>query len=95
MQQWLRMVSGGIEVDVWVVPGASRSGVAGVHHGRLRIRVAAPPEAGKANQAVAALLKRQTGAGRIELVRGATTRRKTFFIAGGDGADVEMRLTRS
>ncbi len=34
-------------VRVKVVPGASRSEVVGVHGDRLRVRIAAPPEAGK------------------------------------------------
>ena len=39
-------------VDVWVVPGANRSEIVGVHNDALRVRVAAPPEHGEANRAL-------------------------------------------
>jgi uncharacterized protein len=41
---------------VKVVPGASRTRILGPHGDRLRIAVAAPPEKGKANIALAAFL---------------------------------------
>jgi len=38
------------------VPGASRSGIAGVLGDRLKVRISAPPEAGKANDAICELI---------------------------------------
>ena len=66
-------------IDVWVVPGASRSEIVGVHNEALRVRLAAPPEGGKANQAMLVLL------GEIldvhpQLDRGSTSRRKQVRI---------------
>lgn len=46
----------GVLLRVKVVPGASRSRVAGLHGDRLKVQVAAPAEGGKANRAVCALL---------------------------------------
>lgn len=46
----------GLLLRVKVVPGASRSRVAGLLGDRLKIQVAAPPEGGKANQAVCELV---------------------------------------
>ncbi|HLP34390.1 MAG TPA: DUF167 domain-containing protein [Amoebophilaceae bacterium] len=49
----------------------------------LHIRVTAPPEKGKANQAIAALLSKALGIPKssIQLVQGATSRNKLFKIA--------------
>lgn len=72
----------GVELDVWVVPGGSRSAVRGEHAGRLRLAVAAPPEDGKANQAVRRLIGELAGVGphQVQLVRGAKSRAKTVRI---------------
>jgi hypothetical protein len=46
----------GAVIAVKVVPGASRSQVVGRLGAALKVKVAAPPEAGKANKAVCELL---------------------------------------
>jgi uncharacterized protein (TIGR00251 family) len=76
-----RSVSGGIELRLKVVPGASRTAVAGPLGDRLKLRVAAPPEAGKANAEVIALLERELG-GRAELIAGHTNALKTVVVRG-------------
>jgi uncharacterized protein len=81
----------GTEVDVWVVPGASRSEITGMHGEVLRVRVAAPPEGGKANKAVEALLSEATGA-RVRLVSGASSRRKRLLVEGSTVSDVSAAL---
>ena len=43
-------------IDVRVQPRASRPGPAGMHGGRLRIRLSAPPVDGRANEELVALL---------------------------------------
>jgi len=43
------------------VPGASRSGIAGVLGDRLKVRISAPPEAGKANDAICELIAQALG----------------------------------
>jgi hypothetical protein len=78
----IRAVDGGVEVDVLVVPNASRSGVIGVHGDRVKIRVTSPPEKNKANAAVVDLMKHVTGARRVEITRGRTGRHKTVVVNG-------------
>ncbi|MGB9626422.1 MAG: DUF167 domain-containing protein, partial [Phycisphaerae bacterium] len=51
-----RDTPGGVEVAVKVVPGSSRDRIMGVLGDALKIAVAAPPEKGKANQAVIEVL---------------------------------------
>ncbi len=78
----------GALIDVWVVPGARRSEIVGSHDGALRVRVAAPPEGGKANEAVTALLKKTLGARGVYLQRGARNRLKQFVIVAMAPADI-------
>ncbi|HLT96281.1 MAG TPA: DUF167 domain-containing protein [Acidimicrobiia bacterium] len=73
----------GVVVECWVVPGASRTEVKGVHADALRIRVSAPPEGGRANREVCKLLEKIFGA-RVELVAGETSRRKQVLVRGID-----------
>lgn len=65
-----------------VVPGAARSGVAGVLGDRLKVRVAVPAEGGKANRAVVELLKEWLGATEVEIVAGHSTAAKTVRARG-------------
>lgn len=71
-------------ITVKVVPGASRTAIVGLWGDALRLSVAAPPEAGKANAAVrkliAAALKVKRGA--VALVAGETRPLKRFTIRG-------------
>lgn len=76
---------------VWVVPGAKRTEVAGTHAGCLRVRVAAPPEKGRANRAVEELLTAELGF-RVRLISGAGSRRKRFVVRGVEVADLVARL---
>lgn len=76
-------------VYVRVTPGASRTAVEGLWRGpdgaaRLAIRVAAAPEAGKANDAVIAALAKRLSLRRsaIRIVAGASGRLKTLAVAG-------------
>jgi uncharacterized protein (TIGR00251 family) len=77
-------------VDVWVVPGASRTEIAGLHDGAVKIRVASPAESGKANRALASLLKAITGT-EAEMIRGQNSRRKQFLVRGVSAGDL-LRL---
>jgi uncharacterized protein (TIGR00251 family) len=72
----------GVLVDVWVVPGASRDEVAGVHDGALRVRVSAPAEGGRANRAVGRVVAAHLGGRRGAVVEGLTSRRKQVLVRG-------------
>jgi uncharacterized protein len=85
--------AGGSLVTVWVVPGASRAEVAGTYGDALKVRVPAPPEAGRANRAVEELLASVLGAV-ATVVRGPTTRRKTVEVPGLSPPQVAGLLDR-
>ena len=72
----------GVSVPVYVQPGASRTRVCGEHDGRLKLSVSAPPEKGKANQAVCRFLAAELGVPRshVRVVGGHTCRLKEVFI---------------
>jgi len=71
-------------IAVKVVPGASRTEIVGEWDGRLKIAVAAPPEKGKANQAIAKLLAEWLGVRRrnVTVIRGQASPLKTIRIEG-------------
>ena len=71
-----------------VQPGAKTTSCAGIHGDALKIRLAAPPVDGKANQALIAWLAQTLDCAQnsIELLRGQTSRRKTLSIEAGDEA---------
>ena len=76
----------GVVLRVHVQPGAGRSAVVGRHGTALKVRVAAPPVGGRANDACSELLVDTFGvnASQLELVGGRTSRAKTFRITGVD-----------
>jgi hypothetical protein len=81
-------------VAVRAVPGASRDGIAGTIGDRLKVRVVAPPEGGRANRAVCAAVAAAVGlkAGRVTLERGHGSRDKTLRVRGVRVADLAPRL---
>jgi len=78
----LRRTSDGVVLDLSVVPGAKRTEAVGLHDGALRLRLAAPPIEGRANEALVAWLADQLGVPRkaVELLRGASSRRKQVAL---------------
>jgi uncharacterized protein (TIGR00251 family) len=80
----IRSVEGGVEIDVQVVPRASRDAVVGRVGDRIKVSITAPPVDGRANDAIVELFATKVGAAKrdIVLVRGATAKRKTIRIAG-------------
>jgi uncharacterized protein (TIGR00251 family) len=81
---------GYVVIDVHVQPQSGRSAVVGRHGGALKVRVAAPPVGGKANDATRALLARTLGVkdGAVTLVSGASSRSKRIRVDGVDGPAV-------
>lgn len=71
-------------LPVKAVPGARRDEIVGPLGDRLKVRVSAPPEAGKANKAVCALVARALGLkpGRVSIHSGASHPEKTLRIEG-------------
>ena len=78
----LKAVGATCELQVQVVPNASRTQVAGLHDGALRVRLMAPPIEGRANAALLAWLATSLGLPRrsVQLLSGETNRRKRVAL---------------
>ncbi len=86
-----------VVLAVHVQPGAGRSAIVGRHGTALKVRVGAPPEGGRANEATGALLADTFGVkpSAVELVAGATSRSKQFRIQGVDPEEFHRQLERA
>ena len=82
---------GAITFAVRVAPRASRSEIAGAHDGALRVRVAAPPVDGAANEQLVRTLAKAMGVPRaaVEIVSGHQSRNKTVRIRGVERSRLE------
>lgn len=87
-------VAGGTRFRVRVQPRASKTALAGAFDGALRIRVAAPPVDGEANDALTRFLAKRLGCSRsaIRIVAGSTGRSKHVEVEGLDPDTVAARL---
>lgn len=86
-----------VVLHLHVQPAAGRSAVVGRHGSALKVRVAAAPEGGRANEACAALLAETFGitTADVELAGGGTSRTKSFRLRGLDLDEFPRRLERA
>ncbi|QDV35785.1 DUF167 domain-containing protein [Tautonia plasticadhaerens] len=84
----------GTVVAVVARPGSRRPGVLGERDGALLLAVSAPPDKGKANAALAALLAETLGckASAVRLIGGPASRRKRFLVEGRSAEAIRDRL---
>ncbi len=84
MELDVRERGGGVRFAVHVQPRASRSAIAGVHDGALRVRLAAPPVDGAANEELVRVLARWLGVARkdVSIAGGAASRSKLVDVRG-------------
>ncbi len=77
-----------------VAPGARKSAVVGRYGERWKIRVAAPAESGRANEALIELLGKTLGVAQSQLrvVSGAAARDKIVEVKGIDAEESERLL---
>jgi len=72
----------GYVLKVHVVPGARQTAIAGLHGDRLKVKVAAPPEKGRANQELLDFLARALQVPRqaLHLTLGVASRTKVVTV---------------
>lgn len=91
---YIRDEKDGCRLEVLVRPKASRTAVVGIHDGRLKIALTAPPVDGEANEALVRFLSTLTGRARsdISIARGHTGRQKSVLLNGLDAAELTRLL---
>ena len=85
MSDWLRVAADGrITLTLHIQPGAKKTEFAGLHGDALKIRLAAPPVDGKANEALLRFLADALSLPKsaVSLKSGQTSRRKVLEIQG-------------
>jgi uncharacterized protein len=85
----------GCVLPIRAQPGARKAGVLGEQGGALKVAVTAPPEDGRANQALTETLRDLLNLKRsqVELLSGKTSRDKKFLIRSLTRAELAIRIT--
>jgi len=91
VSDWFRLTADGrITLTLHIQPGAKKTEFAGRHGDALKIRLAAPPVDGKANEAlikfIAETLRLPKSA--VNLKSGQTSRRKVLEVSGAEASAV-------
>ena len=94
---FLRETSGGTLLSVKLQPRASKNGIGEPLGDELKIKVTAPPVDAAANQALIELLADTLGCsrGKVELIRGQTSRHKTVMLHGFKPESVTEKLSHA
>jgi uncharacterized protein (TIGR00251 family) len=95
-ENWVESVSQGVLIRLKIQPRASRTQIVGLHGEppRLKIRLAAPPVDGKANDALLAFLKVKLGVtlSQLEIIRGQTSPMKDVLCVGKTIDTIQLLL---
>lgn len=91
---WLTAIDGGVRLQLHIQPRASKTEIAGVHGDALKIRLAAPPVDGVANEALVKFLAARLGVApsAVMLTAGMSGRRKLIEARGVGIEDARLRL---
>ena len=93
----VQRTNSGLLLRLHVQPGASKSGFAGLHGGRIKVRLQARPVEGAANEALVKFISLTCGVPKssVELVRGATSRDKDLAVQCGEPDAVEQAIRQA
>lgn len=84
MTSWYRREGDALILVAHVQPGAKRSEISGLHGDAIKIRLAAPPIDGRANDALLRFIAElfEVPLRNVELLRGAQSRHKMLRVTG-------------
>ena len=93
-EQAVRATSEGVTISVHVQPKASRSECAGLHGHAVKIRIAAPPADGAANDELCRFLARRCDVplSAVQILSGAGSRQKRVLVKGRSVEQVRLQL---
>ena len=76
--------NGGVYINCHVQPGASKSGVSGLHGDGVKIKLHAPPVDGKANSELVKFIAEffRVPKSSVEIKSGQSSRKKILFVSG-------------
>ncbi len=97
MSTWYRKTAAGWLLSIHAQPGAKKSAVAGLHGDALKIRVAAPPVEGKANDALTAFVAKSLGLPKraVSLVKGDASREKLLLVTDASADPARLLSDKS
>jgi len=80
----VRETNGGVVFTAKIVPGSSKTTIAGLYDGMLRVKVCAPAEKGKANKCLLEFLAKKLGVKRnsVGIISGQTNPAKSVEVSG-------------
>lgn len=83
---WYRREGNNVTLTLHIQPGAKRSELAGLHGDALKIRLAAPPIEGRANDALLRFIAElfNVPLREVELLRGLQSRHKMVKVTGSN-----------
>ncbi len=86
MSAWYRRNGDVLTLTLHIQPGAKRTDVAGLHGEALKIRLAAPPIEGRANEALLKFVAESFGVPvrQVELKQGGQSRHKVVAVTGSN-----------
>jgi len=92
----IQQTNNAVTFSVKVVPRSNKTAIAGVLGGMLKIKVAAAPEKGKANESLVEFLADTLGVKRntITITSGLTSHVKTIQIAGVSVETILQKLNK-
>jgi uncharacterized protein (TIGR00251 family) len=95
-RSWCSPLPGGVRLAVQIQPNAKKTEVVGVLDDALKIKLAAQPIEGKANEALVKWLAGALGVSRsaVTLTHGQTNKKKLLEVAGVTLEDVGRLLNR-
>jgi uncharacterized protein (TIGR00251 family) len=78
-----------VRLEVYIQPRASRTELAGLHDGVIKIRIAAPPVENAANRALIDFIAQHLGIAKrsVRVISGGASRRKVLEV---DGVTAEL-----